>query len=106
MNAYMIFLCFILSSDSKIVGSIVNDLDVETLSISLANKLKVEVRVNQFNQVVFIPLFLPSLQDLVASARYDYSSILQEDKNKEGVEEQNEDEDMESPDIMNDEDEL
>ena len=95
-----------MSSDSKIVGSIVNDLDVETLSISLANKLKVEVRVNQFNQVVFIPLFLPSLQDLAASARYDYSSILQEDKNKEGVEEQNEDEDMESPDIMNDEDEL
>ena len=84
-----------------------NDLDVETLSISLANKLKVEVRVNQFNQVVFVPLFLPSLQDLAASARYDYSSILQEDKNKEGVEEQNEDEDMESdPDIMNDEDEM
>jgi hypothetical protein len=40
---------FHLSSDSKIVGSIVNDLDAETLSISLANKLKVEVRVNQFN---------------------------------------------------------
>ena len=43
------FPMFHLSSDSKIVGSIVNDLDVETLSISLANKLKVEVHVNQFN---------------------------------------------------------
>ncbi|KAG2649578.1 hypothetical protein PVAP13_1NG120338 [Panicum virgatum] len=31
-----------LNVDSRIVGSIVNDLDVETLSISMANKLKVE----------------------------------------------------------------
>ena len=46
-----------MSSDSRIVGSIVNDLDVETLSISMANKLKVEVCVNQFNKVVFLPLF-------------------------------------------------
>ena len=61
-----IFLCFILSSDSRIVGSIVNDLDVETLSISMANKLKVEVCVNQFNKIVFLPLFLSSLEDLLA----------------------------------------
>jgi len=44
----------------------VNDLDVETLSISMANKLKVEVCVNQFNKIVFLPLFLSSLEDLLA----------------------------------------
>ena len=39
---------------------------------------------------MFVPLCLPSLHDLVASSKHVYSSILQEEKNKEGVEEQNE----------------
>ena len=66
-----------MSSDSRIVGSIVNDLDVKTLSISMANKLKVEVCVNQFNKIVFLPLFLSSLEDLLAVLL-----ILQEQESK------------------------
>ncbi|CAM0145637.1 unnamed protein product [Urochloa decumbens] len=38
------------STDSKVVGSIVSDLDVETLSVAMANKLKIEEEENLWNE--------------------------------------------------------
>ncbi|CAO2206716.1 unnamed protein product [Urochloa humidicola] len=40
------------SEDSKVVGSIMSDLEVETLSAAMANKLKIEEEENLWNEAI------------------------------------------------------